>query len=200
MLVSKDVNKIVDALSNGRVVAVKTDTVYGLVCDAFNKSATEKIYSIKRRETQKPISIFVKNLDDIKQYVDNSVLNKEIIELMEKYWPGALTIILKKKQGILDNITCNFDSIGIRIPNDSFLLSVLDRVSFPLAQTSCNISGEQEYTDAHTINEKFGDEIDYIVDGGKILNNVASTIIKIDNNNIHVIRQGDIIIDERYKN
>ena len=112
------------------------------------------------------------------------------------YWPGALTIVLKKKNELLDNITCGLDSIGIRMPNDTLLLSVLNKIDFPLAQTSCNISGEKEYKDIHTIDEKFGNEIDYIIDGGEIINSIASTVIEVDNDHIKVLRQGVISIDE----
>lgn len=196
MIISSDENKIVEALTNGKVLAIKTDTVYGLICDALNKNATDKIYKIKHREAKKPLSIFVKNVEDVKKYIDESALTNKVLDIMKTYWPGALTIVSKKKKDILDSIACGLDSIGIRIPNDKLLLSILDKIDFPIAQTSCNISGEKEYTDAHIIDENLGSEIDYIVDGGEITNNIASTVIRIDNDIIKVLRQGDIIIDE----
>ena len=82
---------------DGKVVAIKTDTVYGLVCNAFDKSATDKIYHIKNRESRKPLSIFVKSIDEVKKYVDEANLTSFVKRIMEKYWPGALTIIFKKK-------------------------------------------------------------------------------------------------------
>ena len=196
MIIREDEKKIVKGLIDGKVIAIKTDTVYGLICNAFDKNATEKIYDIKKREHKKPIAIFIKSIDDIKNYVDLDSISNKAIDIMKKKWPGALTIIFKKKKGILDNITCCSEYIGIRIPNDELLLSVMSKTKFPLAETSCNISGEREYTNASTINDKLGSEIDYIVDGGEIINNVASTVIKIENDDINVIRQGDIKIDE----
>ena len=196
MIIKNDENKIVEALSSGKVLAIKTDTVYGLICDAYNKNAIDKIYEIKHREAKKPLSIFVKNVDDVKKYVEKDALTNKVFEIMRTYWPGALTIVLKKKKNVLDNITCGLDSIGIRMSNDKLLLSVLNKIDFPIAQTSCNISGEKEYIDVPTIEEKLGNKIDYIVDGGEILQNIASTVIEVDNDHIKVLRQGVIKIDE----
>lgn len=196
MIIKSDENKIVEELSSGKVLAIKTDTVYGLICDAYNKYATDKIYRVKQREAKKPLSIFVKSKDDVEKYVDKNVLTDKVFNIMKMYWPGALTIVLKKKNELLDNITCGLDSIGIRMPNDTLLLSVLNKIDFPLAQTSCNLSGEKEYKDIHTIDEKFGNEIDYIIDGGEIINSIASTVIEVDNDHIKVLRQGVISIDE----
>lgn len=196
MIIREDEKKIVDELIGGKVFAIKTDTVYGLICNAFDKNATEKIYDIKKREHKKPIAIFIKSIDDIKNYVDCDSITDKAISIMKKYWPGALTIIFKKKKGILDNLTCGSDYIGIRIPRDGLLLSIMSKIPFPLAETSCNISGEKEYTKASVINEKLGSEIDYIVDGGEIINNIASTVIRVENDDINVIRQGDIKINE----
>ena len=192
-----EIDEIVKKLKiDNQVIAIKTDTVYGLICNALDREACEKIYDIKQREKKKPLSIFVRDIEDLKQYVDDSQMTDKVITLMKKYWPGALTIILKKKTGVLDYITCGFDSIGIRIPNDRQLLEILDKINFPLAETSCNISGETEYNNASEIREKLGDKIDLIVDGGDVVDNVPSTVIEILDDKIKVIRQGEIFIDE----
>lgn len=189
-------DNIVEILKTGNVAAIKTDTVYGLVCNAFDKVATAKIYTIKNREVKKPLSIFVKSIDEVKKYVDESNLNDKVLDIMKKYWPGALTIIFKKKGDTFDHITCGKDGIGIRIPNDDALLHILNEIDFPLAETSCNISGEKEYRSANEIREKLGDKIDLIVDGGEVTNNTPSTVISVENNNIKILRKGDIVIDE----
>lgn len=180
---------------DGKVVAIKTDTVYGLVCNAFDKSATDKIYHIKNRESRKPLSIFVKSIDEVKKYVDEANLTSFVKRIMEKYWPGALTIIFKKKGDIFDNITQGISSIGIRIPNDKNLLSILENIDFPLAQTSCNISGEKEYKNANEIRMKLGDSIDLIVDGGEVKCNVPSTILSVECNEPIILRDGAIKLD-----
>ncbi|MBR3288527.1 MAG: threonylcarbamoyl-AMP synthase [Lachnospiraceae bacterium] len=179
----------------GKVVALKTDTVYGLVCNALDKKAVEKIYEIKKRESKKPLSIFVKNINEVEKYVDSSNLTSYTKRLMEKYWPGALTIIFKKKDGTLNHLSPNSDGIGIRIPNDKDLKYILDNIDFPLAQTSCNISGEKEYKNAFEIKEKLGKEIDLIVDGGEITNNIPSTVLSLECNEPIILRDGALKLD-----
>lgn len=197
MLKNLDIDEIIKKLSiSGQVIAMKTDTVYGLICNAYDKVACNKIYEIKKRDIKKPLSIFIKSIDEIGQYVDNTILSEKVVNVMKKYWPGKLTIILKKKQNLFNYLTCGFDTIGIRIPNDRQLLEILKKVDFPLAETSCNLSGEKEYCNANEIREKLGNTVDLIIDGGEINKNIPSTVIEIVGDEIKVIRQGAILIDE----
>ncbi len=196
MIIKRDIKKVIEDLKQGKVIAIKTDTVYGLICDANNIDACDKIYRIKKREKRKPLAIFVKNIDELKKYVVESELSKDLVKLIEKYWPGPLTIIFKKKKDVLEYITEGTDNIGIRIPNDRFLLEILNNIDFPLAQTSCNISGESEYKNVTEIENKLGSKVDLIVDGGEINDSKASTIIMVIDNKIEVIREGTIKINE----
>jgi len=179
----------------GKVLAIKTDTVYGLICNAFDKKATNKIYEIKRRESKKPLSIFVKSIDDVKKYVHPDNLTSQVSRIMQKYWPGALTLVFKKKDDMLNHITENTNSIGIRIPDNKDLLSILNNINFPLAETSCNISGEKEYNNAKEISDKMGDMIDLIVDGGEVINNTPSTVLSVECNEPIILRVGALKID-----
>ncbi len=179
----------------GKVLAIKTDTVYGLICNAFDKKATNKIYEIKRRESKKALSIFVKSIDDVKKYVHPDNLTSQVKRIMQKYWPGALTLVFKKKDDMLNHITENTNSIGIRIPDDKDLLNILDNINFPLAETSCNISGEKEYNNAKEISDKMGDMIDLIVDGGEVINNTPSTVLSVECNEPIILRVGALKID-----
>lgn len=191
-----DLDVVIKTLKeDGKVIAIKTDTVYGLVCNAFDKKATDKIYHIKNRETRKPLSIFIKSADEVKKYVDEANLTSYVKRIMEKYWPGAITIVFKKKDGSFDNITSGVSSIGIRIPNDKDLLYILDNVDFPLAQTSCNISGEKEYKNADEIRKKLGDLVDLIADGGEVKDNIPSTILSVECNEPIILRDGAIKLD-----
>ena len=191
-----DLDIIIKTLKEeGKVVAIKTDTVYGLVCNAFDKKSTDKIYRIKNRERRKALSIFLKNTSEVEKYVDEDNLTPSVKRIMEKYWPGALTIIFKKRDDTFDDITQGVSGIGIRIPNDNDLLYVLDNLDFPLAQTSCNISGEKEYKNADEIREKLGDLVDLIVDGGEIKDNMPSTILSVECNETIILRDGAIKLD-----
>ena len=191
-----DLDLVVKTLKEeGKVVALKTDTVYGLVCNALDKKAVEKIYEIKKRESKKPLSIFIKNIDEVEKYVDSSNITSYSKRLMEKYWPGALTIIFKKKDESLNHLSANSGGIGIRIPNDKDMKYILDNEDFTLAKTSCNISGEKEYKNAFEIKEKLGKEIDLIVDGGEITNNIPSTVLSLECNEPIILRDGALKLD-----
>ena len=188
-----DIDLIIKTLNEeGKVIAIKTDTVYGLICNAFDQKAIDKIYDIKKRERKKPLSIFIKNIDELDKFVERRNLSKEIFDILNKYWPGALTVIFKKKNDIFDYFLNGLDTIGIRIPNDETLLNILNQINFPLAETSCNISNEKEYKNAEEIRDKLGDKLDLIVDGGDVSDNIPSTIISVENNEITTLRHGEI--------
>lgn len=189
-----NVDDIVSLLKNKSfVMAIPTDTVYALCCNALDKNAVEKIYSLKNRDKDKPISLFIKNIDELSKYIAQDI-SDSTKELLDKHWPGALTVIFKKKNNASDYLTSNKDSIGIRIPDDRLLNEILNKIDFPLAQTSCNMSNEKELKSADEIYEKFGDKIDLIIATEKDLDNKPSTIISIVDNNIQIIRQGNIFI------
>lgn len=192
-----DIDTIVKTLNdNGKVIAIKTDTVYGLICNANDINAVNKIYRLKNRDNKKPLSLFVNNIDKLKDIIDISLMSDKCNNIMKKYWPGGLTIIFDTKNEKYKYLTAGKDSIGVRIPSDKLIMDVLSKVGFPLAQTSCNVSGEEEYRNVKEIKDKFGDTIDLIVDGGDIENNVPSTVIKFDNDNIVVLREGAVSISE----
>lgn len=186
-------NKVIDLLKeNNKIIAIKTDTVYGLICNANDKNAIRRIYDIKKREIAKPIGIFIKSIDELDKYVEG--YTEDVYAIAKKYWPGALTIIFKKKKGVYDYLTCGKDTIGVRVPYDKELQDILNSVDFPLAQTSCNISGEAPYTDATAIREKFGANIDLIVDGGEVKEGIASTVIDVSSGSIKVLRKGEVLL------
>ena len=213
----KDINSddIVNMLNKKSfVMAIPTDTVYALCCNANDEDAVAKIYSLKNREKDKPISLFIKSLDELDKYVMGGAINtvgafiecpytekknctgeylqNPTIEMLNKYWPGALTVIFKKKKNIYDYLTSGKDTIGIRIPDDKLLLDILAKVDFPLAQTSCNMSHEKELKNAKEIYDKFGDKVDLIIQINADVVGKASTIISVENGDIKVLRQGDI--------
>lgn len=186
-------NKVIDLLKEkNKVIAMRTDTVYGLICNANDKKAIERIYTIKKREIAKPIGIFIKDLNELDKYVEG--ITEEIQNIAKKYWPGALTIIFKKKKGVYDYLTCGKDTIGIRVPYDKEIQDILKSVDFPLAQTSCNISGEMPYNSADVIREKFGNDIDLIVDGGEVKEGTSSTVIDVTDGSIKILRLGEILL------
>ena len=191
---SINVDDIVSLLkTKSFVMAIPTDTVYALCCNALDKDAVSKIYSLKNRDKDKPISLFIKSVEELNKYIEQDISDRTK-ELLDKHWPGALTVVFKKKNDAFDYLTSNKDSIGIRIPDDRLLNEILNKIDFPLAQTSCNMSNEKELKNADEIYEKFGDKIDLIIATEKDLDNKPSTIVSIVDDSINIIRQGNIVL------
>ena len=177
--------------NNHSVFAMMTDTVAGIMCNAYDNVAVEKIYSIKKRNINKPLGIFVhgnekrniiKNIEDI---VIVNGENKKIVEKLYTYWPGPLTIIFNKKIG---------GTIGVRMPKNNFLNLLLSKIDFDIAQTSMNLEGERPSMSIEEIDEKFGRELDYIVKVKNESTNHSSTIVDVTGKPF-IKRQGDLLIE-----
>lgn len=188
----KDLELIDQTSLKNKVIAFPTDTVFGLGALIDDELALNKIYQIKKRNLDKPLAILAGNVEDIFPYIEKP--SNEVIEIMNKYWPGALTIIFKKSTKTSNLITKNLDTIAFRIPNSFIALKLLNKVG-PLATTSINISGDVALNDYHEIDKQFGDEIDYLLTINSNSSNVSSTIIDCTSNQIKVIRQGEIKIE-----
>lgn len=191
-------DELLEALKNGDIAIIPTDTVYGLVGDATNEETIKKVYDIKQRDKDKPLLILVSDLEMLKEYVDYiNPLEKEIIN---KYWPGPLTMILKKSNKVSNSLT-SFNTIGIRIPDDVNLRELIKKLNKPIFSTSANISGEETITNINMLEENIKKQVKFIVDGGTI-NNDPSSIIKVENNKIIFLREGLISnkIKKEFKN
>ena len=202
MRIEEEIKQIKDILINGGIVAVPTDTVYGLICDATNEKAVKKVYQLKRRDLAKPIGIFVKDKLSISNIVDLNKVSDNVIDkvnvLMDKYWPGALTIIFPKEEKTLEYINLQTKtSVAIRVPKVELLLKLMDEIDFPLAQTSCNVSNEKPYYKKFDIVNNM--KVDYVTDYGIELLSVeliSSTIVSIVDGEIKIIRKGMVDIED----
>ena len=202
MRLEEEIKQIKDVLVNGGIVAVPTDTVYGLICDATNEKAVKKLYQLKRRDLAKPIGIFVKDKLSISSIVDLNKVSDNVVEkvndYMDKYWPGALTIIFPKEEKTLEYINLQTKtSVAIRVPKVELLLKLMEEIDFPLAQTSCNVTNEKPYYKKIDIENNM--KVDYVTDYGIELLSVeliASTIISIVGGDIKVIRKGIVDIED----
>ncbi|ACV24953.1 L-threonylcarbamoyladenylate synthase [Methanocaldococcus fervens] len=184
----KILNFLKEELLNGKIIICGTDTLYGISANALDENAVKKVYKIKKRDFNKPLSICVKNKEEIEKYAYVNDLAKKIID---EFLPGPLTIILKKKPIIPDIVAKDY--IGIRIPDEAIIreLSIV-----PLTTTSANISGEKSPTAVEEINPEILKKVDYVVDIGKCKYSKPSTIIKIEDNKIIPIREGAIPISK----
>ena len=188
----KILEEIVNVLDNDGLIIFPTDTVYGIACNSFSESAIKKIYSAKKRSLDKPICVLTNSIDKINMVVDN-ISNKEK-ELIDKYMPGNLTIVFNKKNIVPDILTANKNTIGLRIPNNDIALKILSSYPNPLAVTSVNISGNKCGTSLNDFVDEFSDKVDIIIDSG-ICNDTPSTIIKVIDNDIEILRHGSLNIN-----
>ena len=181
-----NIKKIVDVLKvKNNVIAINTDTVYGLIANANDISSVNKIYQIKNRDLNKPLGLFVDKIENLEKYVyiDNDILNN-----LKKNINKSITYIFNLKNDDYKYLNKNNNTVSIRIPNNIFLKKIMSYIDFPLVQTSCNISNEPVYTDIFVIKKNIGKYLSLIVDGGKG-DSISSTIIDI-TNHYKVVRQG----------
>ena len=189
-----DIDYIVNILKNDGVVLLPTDTIYGLMCDATNIEAVDKIYRMKNRDYSKPMLILVSNIDMLNKYC--KVENDTEKMLIDKYFPGEMTIILKRKEDIPLLVTSGKDTVGVRIPNNKELLSIISKLDRPLVSTSANVSNSINITSINLLDEKIKNEVGYIYDGGVIKNN-ASTVVKVEDDKVVILREGNLSQDIR---
>jgi len=193
-LTKLEIKKISAILKNDGVIAFPTDTVWGMGCLPENDKAAEKIYAIKLRDKEKPLILLGKDIESLLPYVKTFPEKAKII--VEKHFPGAITLVLQKSSITPDFLTAGFDTVGIRIPDCPVLLEILDKCTKTgvLATTSANISNEGAVSTQKEVINSIGDKIDYVLDDfGFIPKGLESTVLGIDDNeNIKIFRQGAI--------
>ncbi len=181
-----NIKKIVEELKKNNLVITPTDTVYGIMADATNIKSIEKVYRCKQRSEKKPLLLLVDSFEMLKDYTkDLSPLEEEIIQ---KYLPGKLTILLHKNDKVNDKITAGTDLVGIRIPNNKDIIQIIKELGNPVVSTSANVSGQETITNPKQISEELLKYISYVEDAGTI-NNKPSSIIRIENEKIMIIRK-----------
>lgn len=189
-LIGKNLEKAISLLENDDIVAIPTETVYGLAGNALSEAVVQKIYEVKKRPQNVPLMIQVSSLDKIINYVDS--IPKQIIQLAKRFSPGPLTYVLPKMNIIPDYVTAGLSTIAVRIPDHPLTLKILERLSFPLAVTSANLYGQKSPISAEDVYSQLNQKIPYIIDGGICKIGSASTIIGYENNNLKIFRQGSV--------
>lgn len=180
---------IIKTLKDGKLVIMPTDTIYGIIGDATNEDVINKVYEVKERPHDKPLLILVSNFSMLHELVTE--IPKETEKIINKFWPGPLTILFKKSSKVSDALTANSALVAIRMPNDKRLLNIMNHLNRPLISTSANISSHDAITNPNQLEEKMKEKIDLIVDEGTV-NNEASTLITIINGKIEILREGSL--------
>lgn len=189
----EELKKVREVLEQDGLIIFPTDTVYGLACNCYSEKAIKRIFEIKKRIREKPINVLTDSVEKIEMIAEVSQKEKELVE---KYMPGALTIILDKKEELPSVLTSSLDTVGVRIPKDDIALKILERLPYPLATTSANESGEEAGIELENFVEDFKGKVDAIIDGGKTKVQIASTIIRVEGEKIKVLREGSIKIED----
>ena len=182
--------KCVKYLKKNEVVALPTETVYGLGGNAYSRSAVLKIYKIKKRPRSNPLIIHYSNY---KNAIKDVEINKDFIKLYKRFSPGPITFILKKRKNSLISTlaTAKLNTVAIRFPSDIKIRKILKKIDFPLAMPSANISSKISPVDAKDVFEEFGKKIKIIIDGGRSKIGVESTVLDL-TNGFKILRPGAI--------
>lgn len=187
-LKKNEFKKVANLFNENKLIAFPTETVYGLGILASSKENFNRLVEVKHRSPNKPFTLMISNISQVKDIVE---INDLARKLLDTFTPGPLTLILKAKKGVPNFLDLGTGYIGIRIPNDSFILSVIDIINRPLLVPSANPSDLPPATNKEEVYKYFKDNIDYIVEGD-IKSNIPSTIIKVDGDDLTLIREGEL--------
>lgn len=184
-------------ISDGKLVLFPTETVYGIGANGMDDSAVKKIFVAKNRAQDNPLILHIANIEMIDKITDNiTELEKKIIHI---FFPGPLTIILKKKNTIPDSVTAGLDTVGVRMPSNIIARDLIELSGTPIAAPSANISGKPSGTNIQDIFQELNDKVDYILDGGDTKIGLESTVIRVIDNKIHILRPGMITYEDLSK-
>ncbi|AFM03484.1 translation factor SUA5 [Bernardetia litoralis DSM 6794] len=195
--IGNDIKIAKENLEKGNLVAIPTETVYGLAANAFDIHAVAKIFEAKNRPTFDPLIVHTDTIDKIKNWTIDFPIWAE--ELGKHFWAGALTLLLPRKSIIPDLVTSGLPHVAVRIPNHKLTLELLQHLDFPLAAPSANPFGYISPTTANHVFEQLEGKVSYILDGGSCKIGVESTIVGEENGKLTVFRKGGIAIEELEK-
>ena len=185
-----ELKEIARNMKQGKVAVFPTETVYGIGTNGLDENAIKKLYDIKQRPLSKPISLLVSSIEMI-NFVAKDITKIEY-SLIKKFFPGPLTIILKKKDIVPNILTANSDTVGIRMPANVEALTLIEYAGVPIATSSANISGEPSGINIKKVKKDFEGKVDYFIDGGESKIGFGSTVVQVIDGIPHILRQGSI--------
>jgi len=192
-IISKDIQKAISLLENEELVAIPTETVYGLAGNIFSKKAINRIFETKKRPFFNPLIVHIPSVDQLETIVADVPEKAKL--LAKTFWPGAMTLVLKKNPNIPDIITAGKETVAVRVPNHPVTLALLKKLSFPLAAPSANPFNHISPTKPEHVARYFKDELKMVLDGGTCKNGIESTIIGFENNEPIIYRLGALSVE-----
>jgi L-threonylcarbamoyladenylate synthase len=192
-VITSNISNAVNALNEGELVAIPTETVYGLAGSAYNEHAINKIFQLKNRPTCNPLILHTHSIEEVLKFVKEIPPNA--LKLAEAFWPGPLTLLLPKKSNIPKSVTSGSHLVAVRIPNHPVTLSLLRQLEFPLVAPSANPYTRISPTNAKMVYDYFGEALPIILEGDICSKGIESTIVGFHDNVPIIYRQGAISVD-----
>jgi L-threonylcarbamoyladenylate synthase len=195
--IGNTIEKAADLLKSGALVAIPTETVYGLAANALNEKAVLSVFETKKRPAFDPLILHFASLSDVEKYAFWE--DEKLLRLAKIFWPGPLTLLLKRKALVPDLVCSGLPQVAVRVPNHPLTLHLLQQLDFPLAAPSANPFGYISPTTAEHVNRQLGTKIPYILDGGACGVGLESTIVGTENNEVVVYRLGGLTVEDLEK-
>ena len=170
---TRHIDRVVQCLRDGGVIAYPTDTTYGIGCSIFNKKGIERIYRLKQREHKKPFSFICPSLSEVSRYAN---ISNTAFKILKRYLPGPYTFVLEATREVPDLLLTRQKTVGIRIPDNRICLEIVRMLGSPVITTSANLAGEEPVGDPDVIDINFGTQLELIVDGGMLTTDVSSVV------------------------
>ncbi|MBU2541974.1 threonylcarbamoyl-AMP synthase [Patescibacteria group bacterium] len=189
--------EIVEELKKGKTLVYPTETVYGLGCDATNQEAVNKIFEIKQRQQDKSVLVLVPSVAMAMSYVE---WNEKLEEISQKYWPGPLTVVMKAKPdcGLARGVVAEDGTVAFRVTGHALCAEISEALNRPLVSTSANITSGKSPSDIKDVLETFSNaefKPDIVIDVGELPHRSPSTVVKIRDGKVIVLRQGELVVE-----
>ncbi|MXY20225.1 MAG: threonylcarbamoyl-AMP synthase [Dehalococcoidia bacterium] len=185
---STSISRSVQILRDGGVIALPTDTLYGISANALDPEAAAKVFSVKDRGERSPLPIFVSDTGDLYKYGRD--IPDTAVRLAEIFWPGKLTIVVGKSDLVPDVVSGGIDTVGLRIPDHPAPRGIVAQLGAPITATSANVSGKPALTAAEDVVAELGSRLDLVLDGGNLAPSAPSTVIDVTADPPRILRQG----------
>ncbi len=181
-------------INDGEVVGIPTETVYGLAANALNEDAVKKIFVAKGRPSDNPLIVHIAKLEDLEPLVKE--IPEKVKIMADKFWPNALTMIMKKSDKVSDVVSGNLDTVAVRMPKSDYARAIIEACGCPLAAPSANLSGSPSPTNAKYVFDDMNGRIPLIIDGGNSEIGVESTVISFAEEPPRLLRPGGVTLEE----
>lgn len=198
-MINKKIEKAVEVLNQGRVIIFPTDTAFGIGCRMDNKSAADRLFDIRKRPENQAVSVLVDSVEMAQEYLEP--LDEKVKTLMEKYWPGALTVVYKcKTDKVYQSIRGNGETLGVRMPDHNTVLELIKGVGVPILGPSANLHGERTPYKFEDLNPELVKLVDYVIPGQTNNFGSVSTVVDCSISPWKIIRQGAVKVESRFTN